>query len=193
MSFILLGILNSQASGAVAAAAYDLLETVDLASEASSISFTSINSTYGSDYKHLQVRGVVSNSGTSDFLQNLTLSINGYTSGSAYARHDIGGNGSSVDSEGVGGLFNNIIFEDIVPGNADTWVGAFVLDILDAFSTNKYVTVRMLGGGHTTSETDVHLYSGLLRHSEAVDTLLFGSTQGNFRANNRMSLYGIRG
>ena len=71
---------------------YDLLETEILTGTQSSVTFSSLNSTYGADYQHLQARCVWSGGGV---VSSLRIELNGDT-GSNYSLHVLYGNGSSV-------------------------------------------------------------------------------------------------
>mgnify|MGYP000308785857 CR=1 FL=1 len=187
MSFVLLGILNSQAAGAVGAGAYDLLETQTLSTAAASVTFTGLGSY--TDYKHLQVRAVGRSSfGSIDFLD---LVVNSDT-GSNYARHRLQGNGSSVTS-GSGTSQSKLglgqLNDDNSTANAFT---AYVIDVLDFSSTSKNKTFRTLSG-RADSGNVIMLRSGLYISTNAITDLEFSSAQSaNLLAGSRFSLYGVK-
>ena len=164
---------------------FELLETTTLASSASSVTFSSLNSSYGSDYKHLQIRAVAKTDRTTDSGDSMTININ---SASTLKGHSLFGNGSSVISfdpsfADAGRLASS---ESGISG--DTY-GASVIDILDAFETGKNKTIRALSGSDR-----VYLSSGLMVDTAATDTILLDQASGsNFIAGSRFSLYGIRG
>lgn len=189
MSFILLGILNSQAA-AGGAGAYDLLETTELTSSASSVTFSGLDSY--TDYKHLQVRAVMKNTLTSNLNYNALLQINGENATSSYISHLMNGSGSSVSSRNEN-TFAGVHFRDAVAGNqvSNIFSGA-IIDILDFSSTNKNTTVRSFTGS-ITGETDVVLGSGLFINTSAVTSLSFKNDSGDFVAGSRFSLYGVKG
>ena len=177
MSFILLGILNSQAAGAGGAGAYDLLETTVLTSSASSVSFTGLDSY--TDYKHLQLR-IVANGG------GLIYQRFNSDTGSNYAEHRLYGDGSSVNSQGFASQTEMII------GFGTTTTDVFaacVVDVLDFSSSNKNTTVRSLGGDNS----DVALGSGLWNNTNAVTSTDIFPNSGSFATGSRFSLYGIKG
>jgi len=187
MSFILLGILNSQAAGAVGGGTYDLLETTILGSSQSSVTFSSLNSTYGSTYKHLQIRmvGRTDRSAGSDVVN---LNLNNDTT-SSYAYHALLGDGSSVFSIAASSVgFGRLYRASANTASANAY-GAIVVDLLDCFSATKNTTVRYLGG----TDTDVGLGSVGFFKTNAVDEIDLEPGIGtNFLTGSRFSLYGIK-
>jgi hypothetical protein len=187
MSFMLLGILNSQAAGG-GGGAYDLLETTTLTSSASSVTFSGLGSY--TDYAHLQVRMVARN-GTNTSSPNITL--NGDT-GTNYARHNIYAYNGSVTSSSVAGNGNI----DLVAFNSDSnsgtnEFGVGVIDILDFSSTAKNTTIRALGGREQGDTIDfIALVSGAYFNTAAITSLAI-NVFGDFAIGSRFSLYGIKG
>ena len=179
MSFMLLGILNSQAAGGGGGAAYELLESVTLSTTSSSVTFTGL-SAYASEYKSLQIRSV--SKATSGFQ---ILTFNGDSgSGNTYTTHIMRGNGSNVAaSSEVGvtyGILNHL--------NRTDW-GANVIDIVDAFSTTKNTTVRSLGGVATSSAI-VQFISGGWYNTAALTSLTI--SKSGLETASRFSLYGVK-
>jgi len=189
MSFILLGILNSQAAGAGGAGAYDLLESTVLTSSASSVSFTGLDSY--TDYKHLQIRYtgqsiLAGNTG----LDNLQINFN--SSSGTYQNHFLRGTGSVVESGSQSFSYINII-QALTRSGATNIFSPVIIDILDFSSANKNTTVRALTGGLTSSETAVALQSGLWVDTSAVTSVeLTNPNARDFATDSRFSLYGIR-
>ena len=181
MSFMLLGILNAQASGG-AAGAFDLLETTTLTSSASSVTFSAIDQTY----KHLQIRSVVkANFGP----VQTTLQMNGDT-GANYATHYLNGNGSSVTSGAQTSA--SYVYGGYTAGTSETYgFGAGVCDILDYTSTSKNKTTRTLSGV-VTNNTVVELRSGVWMNTSAVTSLTIALFGQLFTAGSRFSLYGVK-
>lgn len=198
MSFILLGILNSQAAG-VAAGSYDLLETTILSSDAASITFSNLVSTYGSDYKHLQIRSVARDStGTSDGIGSLHLTFNGDTA-SNYAGHrtEVASINQGIVSTGQTSTaeIDLVITARNGSGTSDNFV-AGIIDILDPFSTSKNTTVRCFSGGsligYDTSDGAVSFRSGAYFQTSAIDSINLESPLSDTQAGSRFSLYGIK-
>jgi hypothetical protein len=185
MALFPLGILSAAGAGVVDLGSYDLLETQILGSAQASITFSSLG-TYSSTYKHLQIRAVVRHT-------NANVGALGYLranadSGSNYTAHRIWGNSFNV----LSGVINDTGYRlNNMPGaNSDTNnYGAFVCDILDAYSTTKFKTIRSLGGN---AAGEIGLYSGHWRNTDSITSLNY-SDLGNTAAGSRFSLYGIKG
>jgi hypothetical protein len=192
---LLLGVLAAQAEAAAPAAAgsYDLLETEILTGSEASVTFSSLNSTYGADYQHLQIRIVV-RSAVSESASQIALYLNGDTSSANYAFHQLYGDGSTAGSEGYGsgtlGQITPIVRTFGATGTADAF-GAGVVDILDSFETSKYTTVRSLHGAAGVNA--VGLTSGLWMNTNAVDSItILKQGGGDLATASRFSLYGLR-
>ena len=184
---LLLGVLQAQAAGQVAAGSYDLLETQVLASSQASVTFSSLSS-YAADYQHLQIRFVSradADAGTSYFR------FNGDT-GSNYAAHRLIGNGSSVGT--LATTSSTFGFSGANQQSAGT-TGSFaasVFDILDFGSSAKNKTTRSLGGVPNGS-IQISFYSGVWLNTAALTSVTLFPNLGNFVTGSRFSLYGIRG
>lgn len=177
-------ILGIWASGASAAAAtsFESIATINIGSGGSSgMSFTSIPQTY----KHLQVRvfGKTSLSGAA------SIFMNGVSSGTAYAYHNLRGDGASASSYAAS---SQPYMSDIIGTTSSTNFGSYIIDILDYADTNKYKTIRALNGVDNNGSGNVELYSGLWQSTAGITQLdLFNGyvwsqyTQG--------ALYGIKG
>lgn len=186
MSFILLGILNSQVESA-AGGAYELIESNILTSSASSVTFSSIPQ----DYKHLQIRSVAL--GTGGNLAMFRMRFNSDT-GSNYAWHRLRGDGSSVSSAaGTSQSYIEPLQRIAGSSGNSTSYSAAIIDILDYAVTTKNKTTRTLGG-HTLDSNFIFLNSGLWLNTSAISALeLFVDGTNNFVSGSRFSLYGIRG
>lgn len=189
MSLIPLGVLAASAAP-VAAGAYDLLESVVLTSDAASVSFTGLSS-YASTYKHLQVRMVVRNSGSTSNMPGTFMQFNSVTSNS-YAWHWLFGSGSgSPSSQAVPSTDKMIAGRHTGGGLATDAFGASVVDILDPFITTKNTTIRSLSG-LATSLNHIHLASGVYLSTDAITSISLLPEGLNFRSNSRFSLYGVK-
>lgn len=183
---LLLGVLAAQAEGAVAAASdYDLLETEILTGTQSSVTFSSLNSTYGSTYQHLQVR-IVARSNRAANTDSIDLVLNGATTN--YRYHALRGSGSAVASFTGTPAYIDTSF---IPAASDTAnsFGPKVIDILDPFSTSKNTTTRTLWG-QASNETWIGLFSGGWFDTSAVDSIALECNTGSFITGSRFSLYG---
>lgn len=184
-------ILGIIASSKLTAApnSYESIATVTLGSTESTITFSSIPSTY----KHLQLRGIMrtSRTGGSDLL---SIRFNN-DSGGNYSDHALGADGSTVYTDrNVSASFINVQ-RSASNAYASNIFGAFVIDILDYTSTSKNKTIRALGGFDTNSVGEVYLNSGDWRNSSTainrIDLILPNYTT-NFLQYTQFALYGIK-
>lgn len=175
---LLLGVLQAQAAGQVAAGSFDLLETQVLASSAASVTFSSL-STYAADYQHLQIRVSIKSASTNS---QLYLKFNA-DSGSNYAFHELIGGASYASTSQT-----RIQAIQLPPTTGFT---GGVIDILDPFETTKNKTTRMLSGQAEGVYNQIRLASGLWMNTNAVSSItLEGGV--NIAALSRFSLYGIK-
>jgi hypothetical protein len=186
MALFPLGILSAAGAGGVAFDSdFELIETsIVSGSSTASVVFSSLG-TYSSTYKHLQIRGTAKTNQGAIF-DLIKVQLNGDT-GNNYARHALLGNGSSVSSNGISSSgFVNFAAQ----GNSDANVfGGFVFDILDAYSTTKNKTTRVLAG-----VTEIRLSSGLWMNTASITSIELSPEFGSLLiAGSRFSLYGIKG
>jgi len=169
---------------------YESIATVNVGSGGtSSISFTSIPSTY----KHLQIRLIARtnrNDQNGDFFQT---TFNGDTAAN-YSWHFLQGNGSSVGAVGNGSqsmMETNRIPTALIGANV---FGAIVIDILDYADTNKYKTIRSLGGYDGNGTGEIYFNSGSWRSTSAVNSItLNNSGSRTIQQYSHAALYGIKG
>ena len=163
-------------------------------SGASSITFSSIPSTYS----HLQIRGIIRSdaTGTGGIFPNMRFNND---SANNYARHNIGAFGSTSASTDVnaGSSNSSIVATAIAPKASDlaSAYGAFVIDILDYASTNKYKTSRYLMGLDLNGNAYSYVYfgSGLWQGTSAINQIDLILSSGNFTTYSSVALYGIKG
>lgn len=168
---------------------YESIATVTVgAGGSSSISFTSIPSTF----KHLQVRGIARTTRASD-QDALVMQLNSDT-GSNYSRHQLNGDGTSATADAgtsTTGMQINRFAASTATANT---FGTMVSDVLDYTNTNKYTTVRTLGGYDNNGSGLITLNSGSWRNTAAVTTITLTSLNGaNFAQYSQFALYGIKG
>lgn len=170
---------------------YESIATVTVgAGGSSSISFTSIPSTY----KHLQVRLIGrSDRGGGNNGDYIKLTMNSDT-GANYADHQLTGDGSTAATS-VATSANFIRMNRIAATSSTTNVfGTIVMDILDYQNTNKYKTTRQLGGNDTNGSGDVWFISGLWQSTSAISSLTLTVGGGtNFLQYSSFALYGVKG
>jgi hypothetical protein len=179
----LIGIIASS-GGVTSTNSYESIATVTASGSATTITFSSIPSTY----QHLQVRGVGSSTSSGGYS---VLNINGDT-GSNYKQHWLQGDGSGTGS-GVGSSATSIDLYSTA-SNAASIQAAFVIDILDYTSTNKNKTIRSLAGVDKNGSGTIDLDSGLyFATPAAITSLTFTINAGNWRNTSQFALYGIKG
>jgi hypothetical protein len=184
----ILGILASSYLAAVGD--YESIATATVgAGGSSSVSFTSIPSTYS----HLQIRGIARNTSAGTASDYILLKINSDT-GSNYAFHWLYGTGSAAGAAASINRSNLPIgtcWETSALANSFSTV---VCDILDYKDTNKFKTTRSLGGGDTNggSYQEVNFMSGLWRSTSAITQIDVSSSDGNLAQYSSFALYGIK-
>jgi hypothetical protein len=171
---------------------YESIATVSVgAGGTSSISFTSIPSTY----QHLQLRTLLrcdsgagsgnvslirfNGSSTSVYAYHTVLTLDGST---VYADYDF--NRTNIPAMRMpSGFFASNIF------------GVGVMDVLDYADTNKFKTTRTLGSFDKNGGTcTVNLSSGLWRSTSAINQItITDDSAAGFSQYSHVGLYGIKG
>lgn len=175
---------------AVSYGAYELISTTILAATSSSVTFSSIPSTY----KHLQVRATVRNANGGATYDTGTITINADATAANYYYHSLEGNGSGVNvpsaNTNVGSLRHVATSLNTVSA-----FSAVIVDVLDYSSASKYKTLRTLSGQHnsTYSSYGVGLSSLFWKNTAAITSLSLSSAGGQWVIGSRFSLYGIKG
>lgn len=179
---------NSVVVDSVDPGAYYPLATTTLASSASTVTFSSIPSTY----THLQIRGIgrASNATTDE---NFILQFNGDT-GANYSLHNIYGTGAAVGAN-ASTNFTASYFGRVSGANSTANIfGVVVADILDYANTDKNKTIRSLSGHDQNGSGYMTLMSGNWRSTSAVTSVTIKNESGsNIAANSSFTLYGIKG
>ena len=187
----ILGVIASANQGQfISYGSYESIATVTLGSSQSSITFSSIPSTY----QHLQIRGISKCSRTSADQGTFRYRLNGDTS-SSYSYHRLFGNGSSVSSDGGGSFNYGYLYYGATTNDTASTFGVSVWDILDYSNTNKYTTVRYLGGLSNNNTSDgVGIGSNAWLNTSAVNSIVIEIDGGfNFLQYSSFALYGIKG
>jgi len=187
-----LGVLAVAGAGAGGAAgAFELLETQILAdSNTSSVTFSNLNTSYGSTYQHLQIRYVVRNSAGGSGNAETRLRFNGDT-GSNYAWHHLRGDGSAASSTAGTSADHMRIGLHPYDGATANIFAAGVIDLLDAFEASKNRTQRTLTG-NVQSTSSIFLSSGFRNSTDAITSVTLLPEANNWKQGSRFSLYGMR-
>lgn len=139
-------------------------------------------------YRHLQVR-IFGRATTGLASAPILFYINGYTN-TSYVWHQLYGDGSSTAGGGLTAQSQIEIIYVTGAGASANFYGAAVIDILDYTATNKFKTVRALGGFDVNASGLVGITSGYYPTLEPV-TSIGVSSYGGFDANTIIALYGI--
>jgi hypothetical protein len=179
----LVGIIAS--SGGVAGGDYESIATVTVgAGGASSISFSSIPSTY----QHLQLRGITKNASSSNFA---AMRFNSDT-GSNYSAHYLDGDGSSITAGGASN-YDRSYFGYTSTSSQTNIFGVSIIDILDYKDTNKFKTVRILTGIDANGSGTIEFSSSSWRSTSAITDINIFFSSTNFAQYSQVALYGIKG
>lgn len=177
----ILGIWASAASAA-AITSYESIATVTVGSTPqSSITFSSIPSTY----QHLQIRAMVRQTASANCVA--TFNSDG---GGNYSTHRLMGDGSSASSAAfapVGAMYVGYIPNTSYPES-------MVMDVFNYSNTNTYKTIRALEGSDVNGATGyVTFWSGNWRNTNAVNTITLTPIGTTFAQYSSFALYGIKG
>jgi len=177
---------TSMSAGIVPSSEY-LISTTVLTQNEPSITFDV--SAFAGVYKHLQIV-YVARTGLSDVGDWLNIRFNG--SASAYSAHHLSGNGSNVISGAFTSQSSIYLFRGLTSANgAANAFGCGIIEILDAFNTNKNKTLRSLNG-NSGGYNNVTLNSGLWANTNSISSITLTPYTGNsFIPGSRFSIYGV--
>ena len=184
--------LFSTGAAAGGGTAYESIATVTVGSGGqSTISFTSIPSTY----KHLQVRAIMKSTTSGSGIDDLRIQANSDTAANYSFHYLWGWNGAANAGAGTSTTYMRV--EAVIAQASSTNVfGAAIIDVLDYADTNKYKTFRTLAGednNGTATQCGVVLESGAWRSTSAINSLTLYSSANNLAQYSSFALYGIKG
>ena len=174
-------------NGGGAANSYESIATQTVgAGGTSSITFSSIPSTY----KHLQIRFLGKNNNNSAFY----FRFNG-VGGTSYTTHYLRGYGSSAGAgANTSDAYTRILPNAGTPTSAQTNIfAAGVIDVLDYLDTNKYRTIRALGGYDANGSGGIDFSSGVFMNTTAVSSITIGTLGTTIQELSTFALYGVKG
>jgi hypothetical protein len=164
-----------------------------LTSSASTITFSNIPQTY----THLQLRVVAQNTENVSGEGNWTMNFNSDTTYTNYRSHWVRGNGTSLDSNNVQAVNYYVYLGTIAcsPSTQTSIFSSYTIDVLDYKNTNKFKTVRTLGGTDLNGASSfIGLYSSVWLSTSAITGITFRIPSGDsYSANTQIALYGIKG
>lgn len=185
----ILGILASSLRSAVEGS-YESISTVTVGSGgASTITFSSIPSTY----QHLQLRITARGLNSGDECQ-FQYTIND-DFGSNYAWHLLRANGSGVFGDGAGSQ-DAMRAQGRYPGATaiSNTFGAGITDFLDYANTSKNKTARTLGANDRNGSGQIYFTSSVWLNTSAINKIIIGNSDGSGMAQySSFALYGIKG
>ena len=167
--------------------------TVD-SSGASSITFSNIPQ----NYLHLQLRGLIKYTSTSNDRSAITVRFNS-DSNNNYSRHEIYATGANVYPDAATSSNAGRITSVTAPSSHSNYTnifGVFIGDILDYSSTSKNKTSRGLGGfdANGVSLQNISFCStSWYNSSTAITSITLTPDSNNWAQYTQVALYGIRG
>jgi hypothetical protein len=171
---------------------YESIATTTVSTAVSSVTFSSIPSTY----THLQIRWIARDSGTTNAFRAIRLQFNSDTAAN-YSQHILFSDGSVV--QGYSAVSANSAGTDgvagVIPDSAKlaSSFAAGVWDVLDYANTSKYKTVRLLVGNDLNGSGRISLSSGLWMNTNAITSITLTDNNDNFVQYSQFALYGIKG
>jgi hypothetical protein len=163
---------------------YESIATASGTGSSGTITFSSIPSTY----KHLEIRQI---SRVTVASSDCNLRFNSDT-GANYSWHRLMGNGSSASAaSGVSNTYIELPSTSYSSLLSNTY-GTSVTSILDYANTNKFKTVRSLGGFEDNSSGFVLFCSGNWRSTSAVTSISLITGSGSWTTDTHFALYGIK-
>jgi len=168
---------------------FESIATVTASGGETSLSFTSIASTY----KSLQIRGLSRRADSGTTISTDALRFNSDTAAN-YTTHRLSGDGATATAGGNGGA-TEIVFSRGAGATATAGIfGAVIADIIDYASTTKYKTVRSLTGFDiNASGSNIYLYSGAWLSTSAITSITIYANGNTIAAGETYALYGIKG
>ena len=158
---------------------------------ASTFTFSSIPQTY----KSLQIRMISRDDYSSSSINSVLMRPNNVSSTSSYTYHNLGGEGSTGYSSGVGtGTYGFFFMPEPSDGSLSSTFGAAIIDIVNYTSSN-YKTMRAFTGLERnlgSGNGSVTLRSSLFLSTSAITSISFTTNIGKFMTGTSFALYGIK-
>lgn len=152
------------------------------------ITFSSIPA----DYQHLQIRYIGRTTATNTTPRPLTIYLNGISTGTSYAYHQLYGDGTSAAAGGSAsqatGIMDNCLAAN---GMSSNIIGVGIIDIHDYVSSTKNTTIRGFVGCDTNGGGRVQLNSILFNDVTTVTSITLQNAN-NWTTETQFALYGIK-
>jgi len=185
----ILGVFASAQQSAFVVGDYESIATTTVgAGGSSTITFSSIPSTY----THLQIRAIARTNRTAG-VDIMSTRMNGVTSNS-YSDHLLYGDGTTVQTD-RNSTYGTINIQRVASDNLSASIfSIFTIDILDYANTNKYKTVRYMGGYDANGSGRACFGSGLFQNTSAITSITLESAySSSYNQYSQFALYGIKG
>ena len=169
---------------------YQIATSTASSGDVASFEFTNIPQ----DYTHLQIRGIGRSSNTGNSFGWAYYQFNNDTAAN-YSSHTLQGDGSTASSNAYTGATDGTTMRatDFARnGTTANTFGVTIVDILDYSNTNKYKTIRVIGGTDANGSGKVSIASGNWRSTSAVTSIKFTNQTDNWKQYSSFALYGIK-
>lgn len=184
----IIGILNGGGAGG-GGGSYESISTISVGTAVSSITFSSIPSTYTS----LQIRFMGSAGFGSYNNGTIRCELNGDTTSANYYYHSLFGDGSAVTANGT--QFQKIT-QGLDTATTTSIYGVGIIDLHNYAITTQNKTLRAIAGFDTNGEVSanrVTLSSMLWMNTAAINSIKLQANDGNWTVGSTFALYGIKG
>lgn len=142
-------------------------------------------------FTHLQLR-VFGRTTASQVPDQVFIRLNNDTTAGNHNWHYLQGDGATASSGAGISNETGIRCQAIVGANASANVfGAVIIDILDYTNTNKFKTVKSIGGGDNNGSGQMGLSSGLYRSTNVINRIDIYGLFLQFASGTRADLYGL--
>lgn len=165
---------------------HSIATTVVGAGGQTTITFSSIPSTY----KHLQIRLTGRATGAYNYA-SVYVRFNS-DSGSNYSYHQLYTDGSSSGSSAQTTTTYMVGQNLSAASSSANFFGVMIFDILEYANSNKFKTIKQIGGVDRNGSGYVDFNSGHWRSTSTVSTITL-TTDGDFAQYSHIALYGIKG
>lgn len=167
-----------------------LATTVVGAGGSTSVTFSNISQ----NYEHLQLRVFAQVTRATYGRGGYTIRVNS-DSGTNYSQHDLNGDGTTVAA--VGYQDQTQMALGLLGTTTSNTFGVTIIDFLDYSNTNKFKTVRSIGGvDHNGSISGfngwISLNSNVWRSTSGINSILITPDYSPFTQYSHFALYGIK-
>jgi hypothetical protein len=153
----------------------------------STVTFSSIQTSW----THLQLR-IFAKTNRALNRDGILITINS-DSGNNYTAHGLYGDGANPFTDAGTARTSNIVYRASGNSGATDIFGTMIIDFLNYKDTNKYKTLRSLGGVDLNGSGEVNFYSGLWLNSNAITSISLAPAVGtSFLQHSQFDLYGIK-